>query len=564
VSAPITPVSPISALITIQPVATTVTGRDAAGTQNLLALLSDGSFVRGFVVNRDAQNNPIIRTPQGDFVVKSDVFIKTGSEIVFQVDATKASLARIVTIDNLTPEDYSTQTVRPSLLDSIAASPFKNVGQPTQSATSPLTTPPILKAVLLQTLGTSPSTAVPGPGPVLPATLTQLSAGTPLALTVLDIELPPIAVSVASVPQSANLTNLLSSAKPAPALSASPISAPPLPVLPASLPSALAASFLAAQSSPNYTTTPPVLTSRQLTDHTAQTVIATVIGHGEDGSAIVHTPYATLKVYSTQPLPTGTNLTLRIDVPPADTTETANPFQTIRQQASTTTFSEFKYLAPALEKLGISDPAMARELLQQLPVIGPKFTSGLLFFLSAVKTGERRGLFSQQEIARLEGIAPGMLSQLNKDVRELHQAFLNPPLDNWKVIALPLVFGSAVETAKLYIRGEPDESTSKIEASAKGQRFLLDMHLSQLGDMQLDGFVREANSNKSLELFLRAAEPLEPAFTDHVRNLFINGLETTGMKGNIVFQQGSEHFVKPTPKMPAHPAGGESAHTILA
>ena len=55
---PITPPLPINALITIQPVMTTMAGRDASGAQNLLALMADGSRLE-YDRNRELVSNAI-------------------------------------------------------------------------------------------------------------------------------------------------------------------------------------------------------------------------------------------------------------------------------------------------------------------------------------------------------------------------------------------------------------------------------------------------------------------------------------------------------------------------
>jgi hypothetical protein len=109
---PIQPPAPVNTVITIQPVATAIPNRDSAPGANPLATLPAGTTVEGFVVNRDAQNNPILRTPLGDLRITSDVFLKTGSEVVFRVDTSQASLARIVTVDGLSPQEYSAQSSR--------------------------------------------------------------------------------------------------------------------------------------------------------------------------------------------------------------------------------------------------------------------------------------------------------------------------------------------------------------------------------------------------------------------------------------------------------------------
>lgn len=628
-TAPITPPPPINTLISIQPVSTSVAGRDAtAMQQSLLALFSDGTVLRGYVINRDAQNNPIIRTERGDFVVKSDVFIKTGSEIALRVDTAQPSQARIVSIDHLSPEEYSVQNVRSGISeDTIEEAQFKALSQtmrpgtagPVQTQPQQTTPLPVLRAVILQpspqlTLAPAPSGATVNPV-LLPTlqSLQKLATGTPLSITVYDVKLPPVPVAVSALSQPVNLNVLQSpnapsasppaqqAAEPAAAFVktptattaaptaaapayAQPPSTAPLPSLPAPLAAALFASQPAAtnpatppttvptQASatatpvitlPATTTVPlkPAAPSAQLSA-TLPMFEGTVIGHAEDGSNIIHTPFASMKLYTTQPLPTGTNLALIANSAEPES-PVFSPFTAPAMAAPDTPPPDFKYLLPAVSRLISADPALAKDFTQQLPVIGPRFTSGLLFFLAAVKSGDRRGITNALETARLEALIPGVLSQLSKDIRELQQQFLHPRTEEWKPIELPIIFQNAVQTARLYIRQEHEETVSSIEKTNAGNRFLLDLHLSELGDMQLDGFVRKAERGNSLELFLRAAETLEPAIMQDIRDLFANTTEATGLTGNLVFQQGAEHFVRPQPKTP-EAKGPESPHTILA
>ncbi|MBX9726554.1 MAG: hypothetical protein K2X09_04740, partial [Rickettsiales bacterium] len=119
---PIQAAPPVNPVITIQPVTTTIPNRDSTASANPLANVASGTLVEGFVVNRDAQSNPILRTPLGDLRITSEVFLKTGSEVVFRVDTSQSSLARIVTVDGLTPQDYSAQASRGLTQDTISPS----------------------------------------------------------------------------------------------------------------------------------------------------------------------------------------------------------------------------------------------------------------------------------------------------------------------------------------------------------------------------------------------------------------------------------------------------------
>ena len=207
-----TTIKAVNPIITILPLPSAVTSRDAGNSnQNVLALLSDGSIVSGFVINRDTSGNPVLRTPQGDFTVNSDVFIKTGSEVTLRVDSSQSTNARIITIDNLTPEEYSTQTTRGLTEDTITPPTLTSAMGTTTLNASPIGTlaPPVLQALVLQanaqrpTLAGSaiPATAATIQPASLPPALAQLVPGTPIVLTVLDVKLPPTPIALSTMPE---------------------------------------------------------------------------------------------------------------------------------------------------------------------------------------------------------------------------------------------------------------------------------------------------------------------------------------------------------------------------
>lgn len=87
-----------------------------------IAGLPQGALLKGFVVNRDAQSNPILRTELGDMLVKSDVFLKTGSEVVIRVNTQAGQThARIVSVDNIPIKAFIQQT-QPQTGDRVSAS----------------------------------------------------------------------------------------------------------------------------------------------------------------------------------------------------------------------------------------------------------------------------------------------------------------------------------------------------------------------------------------------------------------------------------------------------------
>ena len=702
-------VKPLNPIATIQPVSSSIAQPNLAG-QQLLSALANGTLLRGFVVNRDVQNNPILRTEQGDVVVNSTIFIKTGSEVVFRVDTSQPSLARIITIDEQTPEAYVAQLPHGLTEDTVDPGQLRSALTATQFtealAEQEFSALPVLKAVLLQAAGNQPSTATPAvlpatvplptslptpaptsaptalptavPAPItlpaVPLALQQLPAGTPLTLTLVDVELPPLPIAVSSIPTAPGLASLLPppapnalnttttlttqntptapiianaaadiaelvGTPPAPPPSALPPSVVPPTILPqastplpalevANLPPALAAALYAsgepapsvpaqpftgatatfprsanayapaalpiapALAAPPITspTTPAAITSAASPvaqpalppaatgvtggpGPTAQakppatnnvTLPATVIGHGEDGSTILHTPFGTVKTYTAQPLPTGSLLQVRAEIAPHITPDVIATLSSSVPLPRAAAPASYDYLAQAVTQLQTADPATLTALSNQLPVLGPKFISGLLYFLSAVKTGDIKSQLSPRLISLLETASPGLLSRLGADVRDLNQQWTQSPLSDWKGITFPLLYGGEVHPVRFYVRDESGGGEqTKVSAIKGGQRFLLDLHLSALGDMQLDGFVREGQPSKSFELYLRSEQPLDLELSQQIRGIFETSLGATGLGGQIVFQEGAEHFVRPAAKPPAAPTDG-TPNTILA
>lgn len=621
---PIQPSAPVSAIITIQPVTHNIPNPDAAPSP--LAQLPSGTVVEGFVVNRDAQNNPILRTSIGDLRVTSEVFLKTGSEVVFKVDTTQASLARIVTVDGLSPQDYNAQNAPRGLTqDTVTTTPLQPGATPLLAAAGKPGMPgtaPLLQALMLQGHALAPTPlmalamAQGAPMPLL-TQLAQLRPGAPVRLTLLDLKLPPLPVALSSVPQSHALESLMppragvaggmstmsSSASPSPTPMAhtslpptaagvaapapgqqraeAPAPAPALPAVPAAEPApALAtttqphntspalASLLSepqAKASPPSAAPPPPAPSREFSQAASpHAVVAQVIGHEADGANILHTLFATLKLYTPQPLPTGTSLLVE---PSLETNAAAaTPAPATELAAEEKFFSDamrdWKSLDDALNWLKQNAPDAARDIAQRLPVPGHKLASSLLFFVAALKGGEVDSLFGKRALRLLEASAPQLLAKLRADTSQIQANFVDSPLSHWSWVALPMLVQGELEQARLYISKEPPKEDSSSN-EGRGQRFILEVGMSELGALQFDGFVRQQPTSKSFDLVVRTAQPLTEDIAQGIRGIFTTSLEVTGMQGQVLFQHGAQHFIRPLAEQKPAQKGGYG-NTILA
>lgn len=639
---PIQPPAPVNPVVTIQPVTTAVPNREGAPA-NPLANIALGTSIEGFVVNRDAQNNPIVRTALGDLRVTSEVFLKTGSEVVFKVDASQPTLARIISVDGLTPQEYEAQNIHTTLRkDTISTS-----GLPQNARLLPgggldvARGTPILQALVLQTAEESLPTTAPtalratqtAPTPMI-AQLAQLRVGSPVRLTVVDIKLPPLPISLAGVPENEKLEGLLPAARPAtatpntlstntakniqipipttpgvatsvsvatakPTPFASPLPAtqqalspnivhtlaqtPPLPIrtplsntstianpieVEAPLPPTTYGAPLKAELIAHYSKTTanlapvlpassptsanaarPVASQSPIANHAApmpsNVVEATVIGHEADGANILHTSFATLKLYTPQPLPTGTTLTVHA-APEHMTPATGVPQAATSEEAITLdTEKPWKTLEEAIATLKQANPEIAQEVMQRLPSLNQKLASGLLFFIVAIKGGNIQEVIGKRATRLLELSAPDLLGKLRKEVGQLQSFATASPLPHWSLIYLPMMLGQELHTGRLYIGKDPESENTGTGSQGRGQRFVLEVGMSSIGKLQLDGFVRQESRAKQFDLLIRSERTLDTSLKQGINDIFYNSMQVTGMQGTMQFQVGARYFVHP-------------------
>ena len=618
---------PINPIVSIRPLTTPSSGRDATAVPAQLANLPPGTTLQGFVVNRDAQSNPILRTPVGDLQLQSDVFVKTGSEMVIRVDATSETRARIVTIDGMPPQEYATNNLRGLVQDTIMPATrlpvLEQPGAPAPAVPSAGTQPaqiPVLQGAVVNTQ--LPAANHPlftaTPATALPAGLLTLQAGAMLKVSVLQLELPtqiyaqrqpntpaprpdtpaqqppsatpattndrqPIAPAELASPQTARVAMAPHASPVAPAVApaASPPSTPTM-VTPAvsagAAPVSNPAPQAVAPALPPQTPAAPAPTNEPA-KHAAHTsaptpaalkpVHALVVGHEPDGGNLIQTPVGVLKIYTGQPIPMHSKLTVAIvadpNAPPRPSMP--SPVQplpvTVAEESLSPLSREWLELTRSIQHLEQTAPELARSFAAALPQPGPKFASTLLFFIAAVKGGDMRPWLGNRVSAALESALPDRAARLKGDMAQMQQLFMQSPLDQWSGMMLPVNYGNQLDYARFYLRDEQDEG-DKQQGKAQEQRFIVEVSLSHLGELQFDGFVRQTQPKKQFDLIVRSSRPLEAGVSNDIRQLFETALAATGYQGYLGFQQGAQHFVRPLAASNDPGDRAQDGHTILA
>ena len=696
---------PINPLISIQPLTTPQSERDTVSVSKALLNLAHGTLVEGFVVNRDGQNNPVLRTPMGDILVTSDFFIKTGSVVIFRVDTSQATRARILSVDGQTPAEYVANQPRALAGDTVEATKLSTASPLLASAmqaSGEAATLPTVQAILLnkspqQGLTALVNAAMLGDADsVMPLLLNRLQTGASLTMAIARMNLPTATTNQSALPT--NTTQQMTAAPPqrstamptatssspqtttssatlsggiqpvrqpttapansiaanapsqttaalpkgatplAPANTATVTSRPsettqpliqpstqmpntpsatapqsvltppqtttaspasvaqpnfsaaaatqatepapyvsPADPMPVATPTRATQPYAAATASSLYaatarhsphtplsagSTTPaaaPPYSPASLPERAA-TISATVIGQEPDGATVLQTRHATFKTYLPQPLPTGTELHITLT---PNAREAIHPHLSPIDDtlgATASILNDWETLSKMVAWAEQSQPLIARTVLSQLPQVDTKLTSGLLFFLSAIKGGDIQQFFGNHLVRALEIKAPDFLKKLKQDVQHMQHMLDENLGQSWASTILPMVYQGELHQARLFYRQDEENAVGASEGGS-AHRFIVEVGLSALGDMQFDGFVRDGKAKRVFDLVIRSARPLTDSMRNDMRRLFDDALQTTGYQGYLTFQQGAHLFVRP---MAAMKPNDSDSQTILA
>lgn len=273
-----------------------------------------------------------------------------------------------------------------------------------------------------------------------------------------------------------------------------------------------------------------------------ETVLSgTVAGVTNQGQPILATKDGMLALNTRAAAPPGTRITAALaepGAPPAAVATAPPPIDLVTLAASG---RDWPALRQVLASLGGLDRALAQTLIGSvLPQPNRKLGAALAFFLSAARGGDARGWLGAEAAGSLERSGQGaLLERLEREFRDAQ-----PPPEaaagEWRPVAMPMLDSTGLHPIRVCVRpiGE-EEAEDGAERRERGSRFLIDVELSRLGPMQLDGMVRE----RRFDLILRSHAALTPELRQELTRVFADSLAAVGYAGGLSFQSGARSWV---------------------
>lgn len=500
-----------------------------------------GSILSGFIINRDSAGNPILRTPDsGDITFQTNFFLKIGSEVVIRVENKAGSnIAHILTVDGLPPE-VATQSPRQPLQDDVI------VGR---AATN--TTPDISSATQ-QPLSSRPQvtvqgTLLPHPEPdsnqqPVPQQLTlrivslTAPAGTATTPVTPSNALPPPAYYAAytKISDAGDTGTLAPSVTQS--VASQPQTASPLSQSPAI---------------PSQAPTPVNTATAQL-----QTLVAQVIGREPSGETLLQTPLGVIRLQPETALPKGSTVTLQLisssplnpslpptdALPPADLTELAQGWNSIRQIAALLSALPGNTSLPWLPVLNPQQSA------SPAPVAPQNVSTGLMFFISALRGGDFTNWLGEDNIRWLKqnGHEP-LLQKATSEFATMSRSFTEATQQpgQWQSVFFPIAVNGQMEQVRFFVKRDRRKQKRDIGKDEQDTRFVVEMSLSQMGQMQFDGFVRRNPKQTDFDLYIRSHLPFPEDMQREIAQIYNHIGQLTGYSGNLVFQAVREFPVNP-------------------
>jgi hypothetical protein len=271
---------------------------------------------------------------------------------------------------------------------------------------------------------------------------------------------------------------------------------------------------------------------------TPQTLTATVIGMMPQGQPLVSMPttgggiqqHAILQ-FPASNLPIGT----QIQIVPTMPLQTASapglpPVQALPLLHGV----RWPVLSETFQFLQTTEPALASAMAKTLPSpASPRaMPAAALLFIAAAKAGDLTAWLGDKKIDALQKLGgKSLLGRLSTDGQQTARLAADPlPGTDWRALPLPMFWQNEIEKITLYFK--KNEENQQNQGDGEQTRFIFDLSLSRIGEMQIDGLMR----GQRLDLIVRSQSPFSQGMQAHMKQLYHAAIEEVSLTGDLSFQ----------------------------
>jgi hypothetical protein len=191
-----------------------------------------------------------------------------------------------------------------------------------------------------------------------------------------------------------------------------------------------------------------------------------------------------------------------------------------------------------LGSLSQSDPEAARHMSQAvLPRPTSSLAADILKVLGLLRGGDVREWIGSEAYLGLARTRPDLLERLAADIRKLAPGADGNADGDWRTFTIPVIADGALAAIRMRIRSSARQNEEGGASDSDSTRFVLDLALSRLGRMQIDGLVQA--QGRQLDLIVRTERPLAADVQGGIRHILMEAGAVTGLRGAVAFRMAS-------------------------
>ena len=165
------------------------------------------------------------------------------------------------------------------------------------------------------------------------------------------------------------------------------------------------------------------------------------------------------------------------------------------------------------------------------PSNGANFGPAIMLFAAALKSGDLQGWMGDKKLEMIQKLGKdSILSRLSGETSSL-AGNSDAASTDWKSFPIPMLWQNEISKVMFHVRKEPSEKEQ--EQGQGGTRFVMDLSLTRMGDVQLDGLVRD----NRLDLIVRTQMPISSLMQEAMATAYATALDGTNIYGEIGFQR---------------------------
>ena len=202
----------------------------------------------------------------------------------------------------------------------------------------------------------------------------------------------------------------------------------------------------------------------------------------------------------------------------------------------------WRTLGDILGCLSESDPAAARRISQAvLPQPTSSLAANLLKVLGLLRGGDIRKWIGKEAYLALARTRPDLLETLASDIQKLSPGTDGDAGNDWRTYIIPVIADGTLATIRMRVRSGARQNEKGAAVHSDSTRFVLDLALSRLGRMQIDGLVQARG--KQLDLIVRTERPLAADVQGGIRHILLEAGAVTGLRGAAQFRTAPAPFL---------------------